>query len=143
MKVKLAAELDIDEREWRLIYGTGSRRPGLDNHVRGYVHNLLLNCAAAEEGGIRAATVTVGTAPVAPVAPDAVIEALEQRERTARAAYEEIRDRIAEDDRADYPAMSDEERTTERAAQRTASARWTEAQEALGVVRGLRAGCTT
>lgn len=67
----------------------------------------------------------------------AVIAMLEQRERTAQAAYDEIRDRLRDNDRAAVPAMSHEERKEERHELRCASARWTEAQEALAVARGL------
>ena len=67
----------------------------------------------------------------------AAIELLERREATAHMAYREIRDRLDEDARNAVPAMSAEERATERRDLHRASARWTEAQEALAALREL------
>jgi len=69
----------------------------------------------------------------------AVVVMLEQREATARQAYDEIRDRIRENDRAVVPAVSAEERKAEKQDLRRASSRWTEAQESLAAARELAA----
>lgn len=65
---------------------------------------------------------------------DALLAMLDQRETTARRAYDEIRDRISEEERTirdgGIPAMSTEEMARERRELARASSRWTEAQEA-------------
>lgn len=70
-----------------------------------------------------------------------VLGMLERRERTAQLAYDEIRDRIGAEQRTirlgGIPAMSAEEMAAERREQHRASARWTEAQEALAEARRL------
>lgn len=65
---------------------------------------------------------------------------LELRERTARESYDEIARDIRENDKAEVPGMSAEEREQAVAELRERSARWTEAQHALAEARALLDG---